>query len=327
MKHLLLTFALFFGLAVPAFSAPAGPGGYKGGKGPFQVKELSQEWKDAARSRTIPAKIYYPADAKGPCPVIIFSHGLGGSVEAGLFWGSHWAGHGYVSVHIQHAGSDKSIWKNSSLKTIKSDAQKAATGGNLILRAQDVAFTVTKLAELNKTSPLQGKLDTTRIGMSGHSFGGATTMAAAGQNYPRQKNSPLAVRSIKAAIAFSAPGKKGDKEEIYGAITIPLMVLTGTKDDSPINDTKAADRRIPFDGMKGPDKYLVIFNDGDHMVFGGLPRRRGDGKADAFIVKEVNMATTAFWDIYLKDDAEARRWLTGGGFKENLGAGGTFETK
>jgi len=325
MKHLLCMLMLL-SILTPGVTAAASAG-YKGDKGPHTVTALHFDMKDEVRARVVPARVYYPVDAKGPFPVIIFSHGLGGSVEAGGYWGTHWSSHGYVSIHIQHAGSDSSIWKNSSLRTLKSDAQKAATGANLILRARDVAFTVSKLAELNRKGPLSGKIDATRLGMSGHSFGGATTMAVAGQNYPTRKDSPLAVKNIKAAIAFSAPGKRGDKEETYGSIQIPLFVVTGTRDDSPINDTKAAERRIPFDGMKGPGKYLVIFNDGDHMVFGGCPRRRGDGKADAFIVKEVKMATTAFWDAYLKDDAHALQWLSGGGFRESLGNGGTFETK
>lgn len=37
-------------------------------------------WRDEARGREVPVKLYFPAgDAGGPFPVIVFSHGLGGS--------------------------------------------------------------------------------------------------------------------------------------------------------------------------------------------------------------------------------------------------------
>ncbi len=39
------------------------------------------------------------------------------------------------------------------------------------------------------------------------------------------------------------------------------------------------------------------------------------------------MATTAFWDAYLKEDAAARTWLAGGGYSRALGSSGTFEEK
>ena len=39
------------------------------------------DWHDVARNRDVPAKIYFPTEGAGPFPVIIFSHGLGGTRE------------------------------------------------------------------------------------------------------------------------------------------------------------------------------------------------------------------------------------------------------
>jgi hypothetical protein len=39
------------------------------------------------------------------------------------------------------------------------------------------------------------------------------------------------------------------------------------------------------------------------------------------------MASLAFWDAYLREDATAKRWLAGGGFATALGEDGDFETK
>ena len=38
-------------------------------------------WHDSKRDRDVPVKIYSPKSGSGPFPVIIFSHGLGGTCE------------------------------------------------------------------------------------------------------------------------------------------------------------------------------------------------------------------------------------------------------
>src|SRR5215510_6060681 len=75
------------------------------------VEILRTNWHDARRDRDVPAKIYSPNTGDGPFPVIIFSHGLGGSREGYEYLGRHWASHGYVSVHLQHIGSDNAVWQ------------------------------------------------------------------------------------------------------------------------------------------------------------------------------------------------------------------------
>ena len=69
------------------------------------------DWVDTARQRHVPVKIYLPEKGAGPFPVIVFSHGLGGSREAYEYLGRHWASYGYVIAHIQHEGSDDQVWK------------------------------------------------------------------------------------------------------------------------------------------------------------------------------------------------------------------------
>ena len=59
------------------------------------------------------ASVNDPATNAAPCPVIIFSHGLGGSRDGYEYLGRHWASHGYVSVHSTHIGSDTSALKGT----------------------------------------------------------------------------------------------------------------------------------------------------------------------------------------------------------------------
>ncbi len=291
---------------------------------PTQTTEIWRtDWRDAKRNRTVPVKIYYPK-SEGLFPVIIFSHGLGGTREGYDYVGNFWSAHGYISVHLQHEGSDDSVWRNGGMQAMG----RAANGKNAVDRAGDVSFAIDQLEKLNKDAnfPLRGKLNLQKIGMAGHSFGANTTLLVSGLKLPLAKS--LADPRIQCAIAMSSPAPTlKNYDEIYGGIVIPIYHLTGTKDISPIDrpGSSAQDRQLPFKHSKGADAYLTTFQDGDHMVFSG--RRRGAPVAsDERNHALIQQSTLAFWDAYLKGDAGAKRWLQND-FAIELAANGTFEQR
>src|ERR1700690_962682 len=93
MRHLVPGISAAILLATQAVRA-ADP--YKPDAGPYAVTSLLADWKDAARPGgevTVPIKLYYPmtlAGVKAPLPLIVFSHGLGGSREGYQIWAEHW---------------------------------------------------------------------------------------------------------------------------------------------------------------------------------------------------------------------------------------------
>ncbi len=62
--------------------------------GPRAVETVSYEWTDGTRKRVVPVKIYFPTKVEPPAPVIVFSHGTGGSREGYGYLGKFWASHG-----------------------------------------------------------------------------------------------------------------------------------------------------------------------------------------------------------------------------------------
>jgi len=305
--------------------------GYKAGPGPYEVAVLLVNWHDDARDRDVPAKLYYPTTGDGPFPVIIFSHGLGGTREGYSYLGNHWASHGYVSVHVQHKGSDDSVWRGSP-DPMGASRRAAADPGNMVNRPRDISFAIDRMERMNgEESPLQGRLDLEHVAVAGHSFGAYTTLAAAGEVFtlPGGRQVALGDPRVKAAIPMSAPvpNKRGDLDAAFGKIVIPCFHMTGTKDDSPIGETTAAERRLPFDHSNASDQFLITFAGGDHMIFSGRPRALGEGARDAVFQNVIKQATVAFWDCYLRGSAEARTWLTDGGLKATLGADGVPEMK
>ena len=210
MKIARLTFLLmpaFLRLGSPSLLATDASGAPTRAAVPYQVETVKFDWVDQKRDRKVPVKIYYPKDGKGPFPVIIFSHGLGGSRDGYEYLGRYWAGHGYVSVHVQHLGSDSSVWQGVPAAEVKQALDKAIVNPqNIHNRPLDVTFAIDQVVKLNEDdSVFKGRLDLEHIGMAGHSFGSFTTLAIAGQVFARSPGGPVswADPRVKAAIAMS----------------------------------------------------------------------------------------------------------------------------
>ncbi|HVP91269.1 MAG TPA: hypothetical protein VMS75_08645 [Terriglobales bacterium] len=322
--------ALAFGLG-PAGATAQGRPEYKKAPGPHEVQAVLYDWKDAKRDRPVPVKVYYPADLDRPAPLVVFSHGLGGSREGYEYLGRQWAGYGYISLHVQHVGSDDSVWRGQA-EPMQALRQAAIRPENAVNRARDVSFAIDEMARLGRTSgPFEGRVDLGRVGLAGHSFGANTTLVVVGEVFvlPGGQVAGFSDARVKAAIPMSAPvpRRREDLDRVFGGIAVPCLHMTGTLDDSPIGETQAADRRLPFDHIGAAEQYLVIFNGGDHMIFSGRPRAAGQGEKDSLFQDLIRQATTAFWDAYLLGDARAKAWLSGGGLAALLGGDGRLETK
>lgn len=297
--------------------------------GKYEVQTRLMDLKDAARDRVVPVKLYFPKSLDAAAPIILFSHGLGGSREGGAYLGEHFASHGYVTLHMQHPGSDTSVWRGQAQPMDR--AKDAANWNNSVLRAQDVKFVIDELTRLNKADdfPLKGRLDLERIGMSGHSFGAVTTLTVSGRTFIGVHDSFTEPR-IKAALALSpSPGaNRRDLDKQFGAIKIPVFHMTGTKDTSPITpDVKAEDRRIPYDHISKADQYLLILDGGDHAVFGGRQRLLAAGNKDRIHHELIRSGALAFFDACLKGDDKARKFLQDGGYAAAVGKEGAYERK
>ena len=281
---------------------------------PGDVTVIDRSGVDRERGRTIPIRIYVSDAGRVPSPVILFSHGLGGTRGACEYLMRHWAGRGYVVVAMQHPGSDDSVWRDVPLGGRMRAMKEAASVENFRLRVGDVTAVLDRLRrwDAGPADRLHRRLDMTRVGMSGHSFGAHTTQAVGGQSFPWIGRRFVDSR-IDAALALSPsrPGR-GDPGRTFGGVTIPWMLMTGTHDEAVIGEQTAASRREVYPAL--PEtiaKYELVLNGAEHSAFadGGLS---GDRKPrDANHHRSILAISTAFWDGYLRDDAEAIAWLHG----------------
>ena len=281
----------------------------------YTPKTIDLTVKDNARKREIPIRVYMP-DIKSKSPVVLFSHGLGGSREGSAFLGKHWAVRGYVAVFLQHPGSDESVWKDKKPTERMNAMKQAASTQNFLLRVKDVSVVLDQLEIWNKTNGnvLEGMIDMNHIGMSGHSFGALTTQAVSGQNIARA-NISMSDPRIKAAVIMSPSSPKVgvDPKQSFGSVKIPWLLMTGTKDVSAIGDADLESRLAVYPALPNGGKYELVLFRAEHSVFteralpGDTERRNPNHH------KSILALSTAFWDAYLKNDTKAKTWLNGGG--------------
>lgn len=283
-------------------------------------------WHDSARDRDMPVRVRLPAGT-AKVPVILFSHGLGGSVEAGTRWAADWTAAGFAVVHIQHPGSDAAVWQPLPQPERLAALKAAATAQQLLARVSDVRFAVDTLVAGGAPGGCDlARIDARRIGLAGHSFGAQTVQAAAGQRFPigGGERSFGDVR-IKAFIAFSpsatAAARAADDTtardaimaQAFGQITAPFLSVTGTRDASPIDPALSPkSRQWVFAALPRGNDYLLALNDADHMVLGGgngVEGRLSSSSDTPGIDRVVGQVTTLFWLATLQDSAIAARTL------------------
>ena len=265
---------------------------------------------DAERERDIPVRVYLPA-ATQAAPVVLFSHGLGGTREGSVFLGRHWAARGYVAVFLQHPGSDDSVWKGKRPGEGMGAMRQAASLDNFLLRVKDVPAVLDELARWNAEPghALMGRMNLKKVGMSGHSFGAVTTEAVSGETLPLSGRK-LTDERITAAIAFSPSSPTtGSAARAFGEVQVPWMLMTGTKDVAPIGHADVASRLAVYDNLRCPAKYELVLDKAEHSVFTdrALPGDREPRNPNHHRV--ILALSTAFWDAYLKGDAAALAWL------------------
>ena len=218
---------------------------YRPAAATHSVATWSGDWLDQDRDRKIPVKIYFPDDpVPRRYPVVIFSHGLGGSRDGYSYLGQYWGSRGYVSVHIQHPGSDSTVIADADRPLVKLQKLKKAMQdpANLSNRPKDVSFAIDQLARLQADesfAPRDGRLDMSHLAVAGHSFGAYTVLAVAGQAIGPDRSLVYygPDRRIKAAIAMSSQtAHTSNLDDAYSRIRIPIFHMTGTKDQAPFGE-------------------------------------------------------------------------------------------
>ena len=308
----------------PASTRPAANGtaglldgtGYGHADGPLAVTEASDlVLHDAKRNKDLHVRVFYPSVA-GKYPVIVFSHGAGGSQTCCDSLTRHWAGHGYVTIQPTH--DDSALQRRNAgqenigfLQAVRDALKKPELWES---RPQDISFVLDSLPLLEKRLPgLSGQIDATRIGVAGHSMGSYTAEAIAGAliDLPNHKRANFQDSRVRAVLCLSpqGPGQFGLTQHSFDRLSLPYLGVTGSLDSmGPV--ASPAWHKIPFELSVAGDKYHLFIQGANHMSFisGTAVSEARQSQAEA-ILGYTNSASLAFWDAYLKGDASAKAYL------------------
>jgi predicted dienelactone hydrolase len=229
-----------------------------------------ERWHDAARSRDVPVRLRWPA-GEGGCALVVFSHGLGGNLDAGTVWAEAWQAAGFAVLNLQHPGSDTEALRSGRLR-------EAASTEQYLARIADARFVLDEIERRAAGGAPWSRIRLDAIGFAGHSFGARLTQAIAGE---RPAGAAAAAARLhdprpRAFIAFS-PGfnaKAGiDEAQVqqrFGAIERPFLCVTGSLDGAMIvGDADQATRRAVYRGLPPGAKAELMLDGADHATFGG----------------------------------------------------------
>ncbi len=261
----------------------------------YSVKQLDLAVPGVSK----PATLFLPeakAEARVPrsgFPVVIISHGLGGSRHSYSYLAQDLAATGMVVVTLEHSGSNGQQLDN----LLKGQTDSIVPNTEFLRRPEDVSLAITALAQASRNGPeLRGRLNMQQVGVIGQSFGGYTALALAGasfdqtgltQSCPANQitfNPSLLLQCqvthldslgynltdprIKAIFIINPIGSVLFGRSGYGNISIPVMMVASAIDTI----APAFPEQIqPFTWLATPNRYLLLMERGTH--FSGI----GDG--------------------------------------------------
>ena len=249
-------------------------------------------------------------------PVIIFSHGAGGSSKTYPDLIKHWASHGYICLTPTH-GDSISLLTAPEKRNFKSLGEYVSNGGiwkHQIPRTEEVKLILDSFQKIEAAVPtLKSSMDSERVGMGGHSYGAYTTQMIGGLslvNPLTKQRSTYEDKRPRALLMMSPQGTGGQIDsKSWSAIERPTMVVTGTNDRGR-NGQDHTWRLEPWENIPAKTKYLAFIKGANHN-FGGASGARypGSGAPNPDHVYFVKSSTLAFWDSQLREDKTATDFL------------------
>jgi len=255
-------------------------------------------WNEAHRNAAV---------RKGRYPLVVFSHGNGGSRNQNTFWCDYLASHGYIIVSADHTGN--ASWTIIDGKPIR--FQAAERNNSAADRPLDVSYLLDKMIEWDKGADkrFKGRIDTENAAITGMSFGSFTAHWASDKD-PR----------FKAVIAMSGAPPS------HTNLSVPSLRMLGTEDRTlgVAGNTAIRDNHAKHTGPS----YLLELKNGGHYSFTdmfkinkkfgdgvGAGKRRDTNEPFEFTSMEatykiINSYSVAFLGYYLKGEKEYASFLS-----------------
>jgi len=286
-------------LLLPLLPARAARPPAPDGPGPWAVGHTRFEVVDPSRGRTVPVEAWYPVrpdqavgeptvysvlllglespsaieDApvapRGFFPLVIFSHGNGGIGAQSFFLTETLASHGFVVLAPDHVG-------NTLLDVVFGNVGEPEVLQSALDRPRDVSLLIDTMIERTflQDDPFFLTVNPFRIGVTGHSFGGFTSLAVAagfdgdaaeefGIEVPEDFE-PIPADPRVRAIAPIAPASTPLSDRELARIRVPVLLVGGTLDGTTPLDPEVT---RPFELIRSRPLYRADVEGAAHFSF------------------------------------------------------------
>ena len=286
--------------------------------------------------REIPVHFYYPENASGSYPLVVFSHGSFGYYQSNSSAYMELASNGYVVVSVDHPyyafftkdTNDQMIIVDMNFMQLAIDVQNGLYTQEeefdivqewMDIRTADIHFVLDAIKAASASGTLDSAwytasdtehteildalamTDTGKIGLMGHSIGGAVSVELG-----RERDDITAVIDIDGTMlgewqAFEN-GSLVLEDEPY---PIPVMALDNEEHGVGYEDTSYVNRYMLDRAVDGREMY---FANTEHMDFTDLPLMSpflasmfGKGSVDSGeFIPQLNDTILQFFNYYLK---------------------------
>lgn len=200
----------------------------------FEVRTYAPEVDSDAFAA---ATIFYPLTLSFDAPMggVVMAPGFRASASNYEWWGPALASLGYAVMILD---------TNAPTEGLAARADALIAGVGFLKGEND-----------NPDSPLNGKFDTSRVAIMGHSMGGGAALAAAAElGDGIQAVVPLSLYCCEPGGSFSAD---------YANLNTPTLIIASASDEVA---PPAQHARLLYDAIGSSDKVYLEFAEGDHMI-------------------------------------------------------------
>lgn len=331
---LLLSLTLAPALIFPQYTEPPKTGDYGVATQTYTYtdNERIETFSDSGENRKLTVQFWYPSDAQGKSPLIVFSHGAFGIRASNTSTYTNLASNGYIVCSIDHpyhaAGTvdtDGKLTIGSPTfmqqvvdinQDLYSEEEKLSIYREwMTLRTDDISFVLDTILEKAQAGndPIFSMIDTGAIGLMGHSLGGAASVQLG-----RDRDDIDAVIDIDGTLLGEERGIV-DGEVILNDEPYPLPILNFYSEYVIKELAAEPDYVYPNKYLTSisPTAYEICIRGSNHMSYTDLPFfcplladqlsgiSGGDTSSSVdknYCVQTMNQLILEFFNCYLKGD-------------------------
>ena len=313
--------------------------------GAYKVNEASailvdesrvDEFESDGSFREVPAHFYYPENAEGEYPLVIFSHGAFGYYQSNFSTYEELASNGYIVVALDHPHhsfftkdtdgkmitvDEKFIYEvTRDDDAVSKEEMMTDSQAWLKVRVDDENFVLDTIKEAKNSGTLStawhtsdadtvlsviNRIDTDKIGLTGHSLGGASAVALG-----RERTDIDAVIDIDGTMMGEITGvMNGEYTYNSESYPVPVLALFTENNYNMIESDESGFYRVNENMINNAkDGRIVTFENAEHMDFTDLPlfspflgNMLGSGERDnEEMMNTLNSVVLNWFDYYLK---------------------------